>query len=109
DVALAIGTIGTAAALENADAVLLADDLSTFPWAIRLARRARWTVAANVAFALGVIVIMSATTLISSLMGREIPLSMGVLAHEGGTVLVVLNSLRILGFLGKRSKTPSGP
>jgi Cd2+/Zn2+-exporting ATPase len=107
DVALAIGTIGTAAALENADAVLLADDLSTFPWAIRLARRARWTVTANVTFALSVIVIMSATTLVSSLMGREIPLSVGVLAHEGGTVLVVLNSLRILGFMGKRSKTPS--
>ena len=100
DVALAIGSIGTAAALENADAVLLADNLAAFPWAIRLARRARWTVSANVAFALGVIVLMSIIVLVSSVMGREIPLSVGVFAHEGGTVLVVLNSLRILGFSG---------
>lgn len=101
DIALAIGTIGTAAALENADAVLLADDLATFPWAIRLARRARQTVAVNVTFALGIIVVMSASVLIASALHREIPLSIGVLAHEGGTVLVVLNSLRILGFSDK--------
>lgn len=109
DVALAIGTIGTAAALENADAVLLADDLSTFPWAIRLARRARWTIAANVTFALAVILIMSVTILVASLMGHKIPLSVGVFAHEGGTVLVVLNSLRILGFKGKSAESWKSP
>ncbi len=98
DVALAIGTIGTAAALENADAILLSDNLGAFPWAIRLARRARWTIAANVSFALGVILLMSLWILVSSLFGYRTPLSVGVLAHEGGTVLVVLNSLRLLGF-----------
>ena len=50
--------------------------------------------------ALSIIAVMALATLIGSLVGHDVPLSVGVLAHEGGTVLVVLNSLRLLGFPG---------
>lgn len=98
DVALAVGTIGTAAALESSDVVLLSDDLATVPWSIRLARRARATVTINLVFALSIIILMGIATLVGSLLGRPVPLSIGVLAHEGGTLLVVANSLLLLRF-----------
>lgn len=97
-VGMAIGTIGTAAALESADVVLLSDSLAPVPWSIRLARRARQTVQANLTLALGIIAIMGIATLIGSYLHRPVPLAIGVLAHEGGTILVVLNSLRLLWF-----------
>ncbi len=97
-VGMAIGTIGTAAALESADVVLLSDSLTPVPWSIRLARSARQTVHANLALALGIIAIMGIATLIGSYLHRPVPLAIGVLAHEGGTILVVLNSLRLLWF-----------
>jgi Cd2+/Zn2+-exporting ATPase len=96
DVAMGIGTIGTAAALESSDIVLLSDNLTTIPWAISLARRARRTVKRNLIFAISVIVIMALVTLVGSLFHWVLPLSLGVLAHEGGTLLVVLNSLFLL-------------
>lgn len=96
DVSIAIGSIGSDAALETADIVLLNDDLSAVGWAMELARRARRTVAVNLAFALSVIVVMGLTTLVGSAMGTRVPLGVGVLAHEGGTLLVVANSLRLL-------------
>ncbi|MBY0113125.1 MAG: cation-translocating P-type ATPase [Phycisphaerales bacterium] len=96
DVSVAIGSIGSDAALESADIVLLSDDLGTVPWAVALARRARGTVRANIIFALSVIALMGLATLVGSLTGHRVPLGIGVLAHEGGTLLVVLNSLRLL-------------
>jgi Cd2+/Zn2+-exporting ATPase len=98
DAALAMGTIGTAAALENADAVLLGEELSGVPWVIRLARAVRRTVGINIAIALGAMVIMAVATLVFSALHRPIPLSVGVVTHEGGTLLVVLNSLLLLKF-----------
>jgi Cd2+/Zn2+-exporting ATPase len=96
DVSIAIGSIGSDAALESADIVLLNDDLSAVGWAMALARRARRTVTVNLAFALSVIFVMGVTTLVGSAIGRRVPLGVGVLAHEGGTLLVVANSLRLL-------------
>jgi Cd2+/Zn2+-exporting ATPase len=96
DVSVAIGSIGSDAALESADILLLSDDLGTVPWAVGLARRARATVRANLIFALSVIGVMGIATLVGSLTGYRVPLGIGVLAHEGGTLLVVLNSLRLL-------------
>ncbi len=96
DVSIAIGSIGSDAALESADIVLLGDDLRAVPWAIRLARRTRGIVAFNLCLALAIIVIMAFATLIGSLLGAQVPLSAAVIAHEGGTLLVVLNSLRLL-------------
>ncbi|MCL4742723.1 MAG: cation-translocating P-type ATPase [Phycisphaerales bacterium] len=98
DVSIAIGSIGSDAAMESADIVLLGEDLERVPWAIRLARRTRATVKTNISFALSVIVVMGLVTLIGSRTGAQVPLSVGVLAHEGGTLLVVLNSLRLLWF-----------
>lgn len=102
DVSIAIGSIGSDAALESADIVLLSDDLADVPWGLRLARRTRLTVKANVALALSIIGVMGVATLVGSLLGRPIPLSVGVVAHEGGTVVVVLNSLRLLAFARPR-------
>jgi Cd2+/Zn2+-exporting ATPase len=101
DVSIAIGSIGSDAALESADIVLLSDDLGEVPWAVRLARRVRWTIRVNLAIALSVIVLMGLLTTVGSTLGVRVPLGLGVLAHEGGTLLVVANSLRILWFRGR--------
>jgi Zn2+/Cd2+-exporting ATPase len=96
DVAIAIGSIGSDAALESADIVLLSDDLSAVPWAVRLARRTRSTIRANLVFALSVILIGGIVVLAGSLASFRVPMAAGVLLHEGGTLLVVANSLRLL-------------
>ncbi len=96
DVSIAIGSIGADAALESADIVLLNDDLGRIPRAIALARATRRTIAVNISIALGVIVLMGAAVLIGSRTGHDVPLAVGVVAHEGGTVVVVLNSIRLL-------------
>lgn len=98
DVSMAIGSIGSDAALENADIVLLADDLRAVPWALRLARRARSTIAFNLTIAIAAIVLMAIATLVGSRTGSPLPLWSGVLGHEGGTLIVVLNSLLLLAF-----------
>ncbi len=95
DVSIAIGTIGSAAAMESADIVLLRDDLRQVPWALVLARRTRRIIAFNLSLAMGIIVLMGLATLIVSWLGGEIPLPLAVIAHEGGTLLVVANSLRL--------------
>lgn len=97
DAGLAIGQIGSEAAVESADAVLMGEDLAALPWAIGLCRRARATIRTNLTIALGVMGVMSIATLVASLMGRPLPMALGVVAHEGGTLLVVLSSLRLLG------------
>ena len=101
DVSIAIGSVGgggSDAALESADIVLLTDDLSVVPWAVALARRTRRTILFNLGFALLAIVVMAVVTLVGSRIGHPLPLWMGVLGHEGGTLLVVANSLLLLMF-----------
>jgi Cd2+/Zn2+-exporting ATPase len=100
DASIAIGSIGSDAALESADCVLLSDDLSTVPWAVDLARRTRQTIRANLLLALGAIVLMAGAVLLSPATGARVPLWLGVVGHEGGTLLVVLNALRLLAFRG---------
>jgi Cd2+/Zn2+-exporting ATPase len=104
DVSIAIGSIGSDAALESADIVLLADDLGVIPWAVRLARRARRTILINLSFALAAIGVMVVATLVGSRIGRPLPLWMGVLGHEGGTLLVVFNSLLLLTMRGSAAQ-----
>jgi Cd2+/Zn2+-exporting ATPase len=96
DVSIAIGSIGSDAALESADIVLLNDDLAVIPWAVRLARRVRGIMVFNIALALAIIGGMAVTVLVGSLKGWNVPLAIAVVAHEGGTLVVVLNSLRLL-------------
>lgn len=102
DVSIAIGSVGSDAALESADIVLLSDDLAVVPWAVRLARRVRRTIAMNFTLALAAMVGMAVWTLVGSRTGYGVPLWVGVLAHEGGTLLVVLNSLLVLASAGLR-------
>ncbi len=96
DASIAVGSIGSDAALESADIVLLSDDLGVVPWAMELARRARAIVRVNLIFAISVIAVMATLTVVGSAWGGRVPMSAGVLAHEGGTLLVVANSLRLL-------------
>jgi Cd2+/Zn2+-exporting ATPase len=97
DVSIAMGGIGSDAALESADIVLLNDDLAAIPWGVRLARRTRSIVLFNIALATSVMVVMGGAVLAGSLLHRPVPLWLAVIAHEGGTLLVVANSLRLLG------------
>jgi Zn2+/Cd2+-exporting ATPase len=82
---------GSDAALESSDVVLMKNDLSRLAGAVQLARAASNMVRFNLTFALGVIVIMGFLSLIG-----KVPLPLGVIAHEGGTVFVVLNGIRLL-------------
>ncbi|MEN9935808.1 MAG: hypothetical protein RLZZ387_2387 [Chloroflexota bacterium] len=88
---VAMGAAGTDVALESADVLLMGDDLSRLPGALRLARRARRVVRQNLAFAFAVM----ATLMVMTLFGG-IPLPLGVVGHEGSTLLVVANGLRLL-------------
>jgi Cd2+/Zn2+-exporting ATPase len=90
-IGVAMGGAGTDVALETADVVLMADDLSKLPYALDLSRRTRRTIRQNLGFSLTVIV-----TLVIATLTRGIPLPLGVVGHEGSTVIVVLNGLRLL-------------
>lgn len=97
-VGIAMGAAGSDIALESADIVLMSNDLSRIPYIISLSRAARRVMLQNLIFAGGVIVVMVLATLLLPLVNMEMPLPLGVLAHEGGTVLVCLNGLRLLVF-----------
>lgn len=100
DVSMGIGSIGSDAALESADIVLLSDDLSTVPWSLGLARRARRTITINLVFALSAMALMAIGVLTGAVLGFKTPLWMGVVGHEGGTLLVVAHSLLLLAYPG---------
>ncbi len=90
-VGVAIGGASTDVALETADVVLMKQGLRRLPYALQLARKARRVVLQNYLVALGVIVVM----VVLNFWGK-VPLTLGVLGHEGSTVLVLLNGLRLL-------------
>ena len=92
---------GSDLALETADLVIVRDDLATIPAVIALARRARRIMIQNLVFAGAAIAIL--VTL--DLAGR-LPLPLGVAAHEGSTVIVGLNGLRLLA--GRAWTAPNG-
>jgi Cd2+/Zn2+-exporting ATPase len=89
-VGIAMGGAGTDVALEVADVVLMRDDLKALPFAVWLSRRARQRVRQNMTFAFAMIGVLIATSFLG------LPLWLGVLGHEGSTLLVVLNGLRLL-------------
>ncbi len=90
-VGIAMGSIGSDAALEAADVVLLSNCIDRLPWLIQTARRARRVMRQNLTFALVVIGVL----VICSLCGI-VGLPLGVVGHEGSTLLVVGNGLRLL-------------
>ncbi|ACU38138.1 heavy metal translocating P-type ATPase [Actinosynnema mirum] len=88
---VAMGAAGADLTLRTADAVVVRDDLSTIPAAIALARRAKRVVVANLVIAGSFIVVLVAWDLLG-----DLPLPLGVAGHEGSTVIVGLNGLRLL-------------
>jgi len=90
-VGIAMGATGSDVALATADIVLVADRLEKLSQAIHLGRRSQAIVKQNLAFALSFLVLL----LIANFMGN-INLPLGVIGHEGSTLLVTLNGLRLL-------------
>ena len=96
-VGIAMGAGGTDVALETADVALMADDLSKLPFAVALSRQAKSIIRQNLWISLGVIAILVPSTLFG--FAR---LSIAVIFHEGSTLIVVFNALRLLRFGLKR-------
>ncbi len=91
NVGIAMGAAGSDVALETADVVLMSDDLTKIPYVKSLSARAQRIVWQNIGFSLFVI----ATLVISNLL-VGVPLPLGVVGHEGSTLIVVANGLRLL-------------
>jgi Cd2+/Zn2+-exporting ATPase len=96
-IGVAMGARGSDAALEQADVVLMHDRLENFLAAFRLSQRAHSIIRQNLFISLGTVVVLVTFALLG-----KIPLTIGVVGHEGSTVVVVMNSLRLL--FGKSSK-----
>ena len=90
-IGVAMGARGSDAALEQADVVLMHDRLENFLAAFRLSQRARRIIRQNLVISLGTVVL-----LVCFAFAGKIPLTVGVVGHEGSTVIVVMNSLRLL-------------
>src|SRR5262249_41371416 len=90
-VGISMGRVGSATAVDASDGVLLNDELTSLGWLFNQAKKTRRIVVQNVTLALSVITLAT----IPALLGL-VPLWVAVILHEGGTVLVGLNSLRLL-------------
>ena len=91
-VSIAMGAAGSDVALETADVALMGDDLSRLPLAVALSRQASRVIRQNLWISLGTIAVLVPAALLG------LKLAAAVIFHEGSTVLVVLNALRLLGF-----------
>ncbi len=92
-VGIAMGAAGSAVALETADIALMADKLDNLPFAIKLSRKAKSIIKQNLWASLGIVAFLVPATIIG-FMG----IGMAVAVHEGSTLLVVINALRLLRF-----------
>lgn len=92
-VGIAMGGAGTDVALETADVALMGDNLSKLPFAVGLGRATRTIIQQNLFIALGVITFL----IIASLTGLA-SIGVAIVFHEGSTIIVVLNALRLLGY-----------
>ena len=92
-VGIAMGGAGTAAALETADVALMADDLSRLTFAVKLSRTARSVIKQNLYVSLTVIALLIVATT-TGLVG----IGPAVMVHEGSTLVVIANALRLLRF-----------
>ncbi|HLR45646.1 MAG TPA: HAD-IC family P-type ATPase, partial [Deinococcales bacterium] len=91
DVGLALGAASSDVALEAADVAFLADDVGRLPEVYGLARRTNRILRQNLYFATGIMLVMVVLTFTV-----QLPLPLAVIGHEGGTLLVVANGLRLL-------------
>jgi Cd2+/Zn2+-exporting ATPase len=103
-VGVAMGGAGTDVAIETADIVLMADDLAKLPDAIGLSRFSRKVIAQNLLIALGVIGLLAPLAALGIA-----PLGVAVLFHEGSTVVVVLNAMRLLVYRTTGASVSSPP
>jgi Cd2+/Zn2+-exporting ATPase len=92
-VGIAMGGAGTDVALETADVALMGDDLSKLPFAVGLGRATRAIIIQNLFISLGVIAVL----IITSLTGI-VSIGIAIIFHEGSTLIVVANALRLLGY-----------
>lgn len=92
-VGIAMGGAGTDVALETADVALMGDDLSKLPFAVGLGRATRAIIVQNLFISLGVIALL----IITSITGI-VSIGVAVIFHEGSTLVVVANALRLLGY-----------
>jgi len=99
---IAMGLNGADLTLDTADAVTVRDELATIPAVVALARRARRVVIANLAIAATFI-----TGLVAWDLFGHLPLPLGVAGHEGSTIIVALNGLRLLSARAWRSDPPT--
>jgi len=91
-VGVAMGAAGSDVALETADVALMADDLSRLPFAVGLSRAARRMIRQNLWFSLGVVAFLIPATLFGLGIGPAVAI------HEGSTLVVVVNALRLLAY-----------
>ena len=91
-VGIAMGAAGSDVALETADVALMADDLSHLPFAVGLSRQTSRIIRQNLWFSLGMVVFLVPATIFGLQMGAA------VVFHEGSTLLVVVNALRLLSY-----------
>lgn len=91
-VGIAMGAVGSDVALETADVALMADDLSHLPFAIGLSRHTRTIIRQNLFVSLGVVALLVPATILGLGIGPA------VAAHEGSTLVVVFNALRLLAY-----------
>lgn len=100
-VGIAMGAAGSDVALETADVALMSDDLSQLPFAVGLSRRTKWVIKQNLWVSLGVVAVLIPATIFGLNIGTA------VLFHEGSTVLVVINALRLLAYPDVASRSVS--
>ncbi|MBI3119123.1 MAG: HAD-IC family P-type ATPase, partial [Candidatus Hydrogenedentes bacterium] len=91
-VGVAMGAAGSDLALESAPCVLMGEELSRVSFALALSRRAVRIIKANLAFSVAVIALLVASVFLFT-----IPMPLGVVGHEGSTLIVCANGLRLLG------------
>lgn len=96
-VGIAMGAAGSDVALETADVALMADDLSQLPFAVGLSRKTSGIIKQNLWVSLGVVAVLIPATIMGLNIGTA------VLFHEGSTLLVVINALRLLAYDGPGS------
>jgi Cd2+/Zn2+-exporting ATPase len=98
-VGIAMGAAGSDVALETADVALMADDLNHLPFAVGLSRQTSRVIRQNLWFSLGMVALLVPATVLG------LPMGAAVLLHEGSTLLVVFNALRLLAYRDR--ETPS--
>jgi len=107
-VGIAMGAAGSDVALETADVALMSDDLSQLPFTVGLSRQTRRIILQNLYVSLGVVAFLVPATILGLGIGPAVAL------HEGSTLLVVFNALRLLAYrdparTGVSTAIPAGP